>query len=703
MNRPEILAPAGSWETLRAAAFAGADAVYFGGQSFNARRNAANFDDAELEQAICWLHARGVKAHITFNTILFENEWKDAIAFLERLCRMGPDALIVQDMGALRLAHLAAPTFPLHASTQMAVHNLEGARKLADMGVSRVVLARELSAGEIGEITAALHEKATEGADILPCVPEIEIFVHGALCMSVSGQCYFSAMLGGRSGNRGLCAQVCRLPFAAPDGTGHDLSLKDLSLIRQIPQLARLGVASLKIEGRMKRPEYVAASVRACVAAAQGTPVAEEQLEELRSVFSRAGFTQGYWEGRRGRAMFGARGHEDVLASQKALSHLKVNTAEFPRVPVDLDVVIQAGKAAVLKAADGDGHMVRSEGIVPEKALHRALDKQTVEDKLAKTGGTPFFVRRIAVKLGEGLSLPVRDLNALRRDALEQLLTLRGSPRPVPFSMPVFSTARQKAVENTVRVRMFTAAQLQAADFSGIERVYLPLEAYKEPAALLRRAAAEGLPLGVEIPRAFFGSAQPLLPALRTARRLGVTHALCGNIGAFSVAQAEGMTIHGDYALNGTNRSALDAYTEAGAADCVLSFEAALPQVRRMADARSGLLVYGRLPLMLTRNCPVRNGGHCPGHGCNGVLTDRKNARFPVVCGAAGDCVEVLNDRPLWMCDRMEELWVTGIAFAQLYFTIEAPEEVAEVLQAFRRGDAPPGAFTRGLYNRGVR
>lgn len=698
MSRPEILAPAGSWETLRAAVFAGADAVYFGGQSFNARRNAANFTDDDLEQAIGWLHARGIKAHITFNTVLFENEWKNACMFLERVCQMGPDALIVQDMGALRLARLAAPGLPLHASTQMAVHNLEGVRMLAQMGAARVVLARELSAQEIGRITGALRKNQTDA-----CIPEIEVFVHGALCMSVSGQCYFSAMLGGRSGNRGLCGQVCRLPFAAPGGTGHDLSLKDLSLIRQIPELERLGVSSLKVEGRMKRPEYVSAAVRACAAAARGEPVPEEQLEQLRAVFSRAGFTQGYFEGRCGRTMFGARGHEDVLASQQALPHLKVETAEQPRVPVDFAVSLRAGQPAALEAVDTDGHRARSEGSVPETAQHRSLDRQTVEDKLSKTGGTPFRLRQLTVELDDGLSLPVRVLNALRRDVLEQLLAMRAKPHPAPFQMPAFSTGREQTVEKAIRVRLFSASQLRNVHFSDIERVYLPLEAYAEPSAELRRAAESGVSLGVELPRACFGSEEKLLPALRSARTLGVMHALCGNIGAFPVAKAEGFAIHGDFSLNCTNAMSLAAYAEAGAADCVLSFELSLAQARRMADARTGLLAYGRLPLMLTRNCPLRNGGHCPGHGCGGTLTDRTATHFPVACGAAGDCVEVLNDRPLWMCDRRQELWETGISFAQLYFTVETPEEVASVLQAFREGKPAPAAFTRGLYNRGVR
>lgn len=724
MNRPEVLAPAGSWETLRAAAFAGADAVYFGGQAFNARRNAANFDDAALEEAVGWLHARGVKAYITFNTLLLETEWKDALSFLERLCRMGPDALIVQDMGALRLARMAAPGLRLHASTQMAVHNIEGVRALAGLGVSRVVLARELSACELEEITSAL--RTPDGG----CVPEIEVFVHGALCMSVSGQCYFSAMLGGRSGNRGLCAQVCRLPFAAPGGTGHDLSLKDLSLIRQVPQLAKMGVSSLKIEGRMKRPEYVTAAVRACAAAARGEPVPEELLDDLRAVFSRAGFTQGYFEGRRGREMFGFRGHEDVLASGQALTRLHAETAEQPRVPVNLTVSIRAGSRAGLCAEDGDGNTAHSVGAVPEPALHRALDEQTVRDKLDKTGGTPFFVRRMRVELDGGLSLPVRELNALRRDALDKLLALRQQPRPIPFAMPAVSAARPKAVEKQVRVRLFSAKQLEAADFSDIGRVYLPLRAYAENAAPLRRAAAAGLPLGVELPRTFFGSARALAPALDTVKALGVRHALCGNIGALPVAQAAGFTIHGDFSLNCANHMALEAYAEAGAADCLLSFELSLPQARRAADARAGLLVYGRLPLMLTRNCPLRGGGPCPGRVCavgaprvvktepsahqtdragapcaqdQPALRDRIGACFPVVCGAAGDCVEVLNDRPLWMCDRKEELWETGVSFLQLYFTTETPEETAAVLRAFRVGEAPPAAFTRGLYRRGVR
>ncbi|MFT8888711.1 MAG: U32 family peptidase [Ethanoligenens sp.] len=696
MNRPEVLAPAGSWETLRAAAFAGADAVYFGGQSFNARRNATNFDDAALEEAIGWLHARRVKAYITFNTILFENEWKDALAFLERLCRMEPDALIVQDIGALRLAHMAAPGLHLHASTQMAVHNVEGVRALAKMGVSRVVLARELSAHEINEITGALRQN--EG----PCTPEVEVFVHGALCMSVSGQCYFSAMLGGRSSNRGLCAQVCRLPFSVPGGTGHDLSLKDLSLIREISQLAQMGVASLKIEGRMKRPEYVTAAVRAYAAAVRNKPVDEEQLKELRALFSRAGFTQGYFDGRRGRSMFGIRSHEDVLDSQKAIAHLRVETVETRRIPVDFKITIQAGTPTVLEASDEDGHITESIGPCPEVAVSHALDNLTVEEKLDKTGGTPFFVRQMQVQLDDGLSLPVRELNALRRHALEQLLALRTQPHSIAFAMPVLSTKRPEAVEKQTRVRLFSAGQLGAADFTGIDRIYLPANVYAHAPALLQQAANNGLPLGIELPRAFFGSAKALAPALRGAQELGVTHALCGNIGAFPAAQDAGFTIHGDYSLNCVNSASLDAYIEAGAVDCILSFEASLRQISRIAGACTGLLAYGRLPLMLTRNCPLQNGQHCIGHACGGSLTDRKNCHFPVVCGAAGDCVEILNDRPLWMCDQQEALWNTGVSFLQLYFTTETPQEVAAALRSFRRGSAPSGAFTRGLYKRGV-
>lgn len=694
MNRPEVLAPAGSWETLRAAVRAGADAVYFGGRSFNARRAAANFDDAQLAEAIGWLHARGVKAYITFNTILFENELEEAAAFLRLLCQIGADAVIVQDMGLLGLVRQMAPGMPVHASTQMSVHNVEGLRALALLGVRRAVLARELSAAETAQMQQNLPE-----ADGVPM--ETEVFVHGALCMSVSGQCYFSAMLGGRSGNRGLCAQVCRLPFAAPGETGQALSLKDLSLVRQIPALASLGVSSLKIEGRMKRPEYVWAATRACAAAVRGEAVTDEALEELRAVFSRAGFTQGYWQSRRGAQMFGARGHDDVRASAQALAQLRVPADELPRVPVDFCAAIRAGAPVTLTARDGAGHEARAAGCLPEPARHRALTADEVRAHLQKTGGTPFFARTLDVALDDGLFLPAKAFNALRRGVLDALLAQRAAAVPRSCAAPpAREKTRDQVAQPALRVRLRSAAQLAAAGLEAAELVWLPLaewEAHGEE--LARLAAARGLTLGVALPRACFGSAAWLARPLARARSLGAAHALCGNIGFFAPAREAGFAVHGDFGLNCANSAALETCARMGAADVLLSFECSLAQARRAADARAGLLLYGRLPLMLTRNCPLQASVGCA--GCGHVLADRRGSRFPVLCGG-GEAVELLNDRPLWMLDRQAELRRAGAGFWQLDFTVETAQETAAVLAALRAGGAPPAVFTRGLYGRGV-
>ena len=697
MPRPEVLSPAGGWESLTAAAAAGADAVYFGGRSFNARRNAGNFSDEEIAGAIAYCHARGIRAYITLNTLMFERELVTAMDFVRRLCEAGADAVIVQDPGLAELIRAAAPGLRLHASTQMSVHNPEGVRLLYRMGFSRVVAAREVSAASL--------------AEMVKCSPaEIEVFVHGALCMSVSGQCYLSAMLGGRSGNRGLCAQPCRLEFAAPGGTGHDLSLKDLSLIGQIPELARMGAASLKIEGRMKRPEYVAAATAACARAARGEEVSAQETERLRAVFSRSGFTKGYFEDRPGRAMFGVRSREDVQAMQDVLSGYRAlyTGAETPRVRVDFIFTARAGKNACLSARDDDGNTVEIQGKVPEAARTRALDAEEVRARLSKTGGTPFFTGGIQVELDGGLSLPAAEINRLRREALDGLLEQRRRPRRIPFSAPAFSTVSTGPGENRrgLRIRLRHMEQLTAAvEAGGAEMIWLPVTDIGPHARRIRELQARGICVGAELPRAMFGPERArVAEAMKAAREAGVRDMLCGNLGALEMAAAGGFAVHGDFGLNCANSRSLAALRKLGAADCVLSFEATVREAASAAASAPmdvGLIAFGRLPLMLTRNCPLKNGAGCAACAkAPGALRDRKGMRFPVAC--FGGASEVLNSVPLWMGDRQKELYGAGARFACLYFSIETPAEVDDVLRAWKEGRPADGEFTRGLYIRGV-
>lgn len=427
----ELLAPAGNLESLLAAVHSGADAVYFGYGELNARRNAKNFDEQSLAEASRICKERGVKMHMTVNTMVYDREYEAVLRTLEIACKYGIDALIVQDLGVAALVRRAAPEMPLHASTQLTVHNVSGAWQAKELGFSRVVLAREMSRSEIAAITRT--------------VPiETEVFVHGALCMCVSGQCYMSSVIGERSGNRGLCAQPCRLPFASgrKGDSGYALSLKDLSLARRVRELSELGVDSFKIEGRMKRPEYVAAAVSQFKQALRGE---QADLDLMAAVFSRSGFTQGYFDGKLGPEMFGTRQKEDVLAGQKVLKSLSdLASKDVPRVGVDFAFSMKADEPVTLTASDGEGHRATVQGEPPQAALKAPTNEELVRRSLEKTGGTFYYLNSLTAELDEGLICPASQLNALRRQALDELTAQRGQILPKPFS-PAAAYPRAKA------------------------------------------------------------------------------------------------------------------------------------------------------------------------------------------------------------------------------------------------------------------
>ncbi len=687
MNRPplEILAPVGSPEMLEAAVRCGADAVYMGASAFHARRNSYCFSDDELRRAVEYCHARGMAVHLTLNTLIREEEMTAAVALAQTACAAGVDALIVQDMGLAARIHAAAPELTLHASTQLSCHTPEGVRRLRDAGFSRVVLAREMSAEEI---------RACAG---LGC--ELEVFVHGALCMSVSGQCYFSAMLGGRSGNRGLCAQTCRLPFR-PDGSDDRgraaLSLKDMSLLHEMAALSELGVCSLKIEGRMKRPEYVAAAVTVYHAAARGEQPDPQTVEDLRAVFSRSGFTDGYFTGDR-RDMFGVRRKEDVTAAAPVLKRLqRLYDGEKPRVSVDMTLTVAEEQPVTLVVTDGE-HTAQVTGEPPETALHRALDPERAEAQLRKTGGSPFAAGQVRVNVEPGLTMPLSALNALRRDGLEQLLSLR-AVREVPVwdetaRPPELSPVARR--EQPLLIAQFVReAQVPAAlDADGL---VLPLDTPVERLQYWRRK----MPVAVAIPRGMFGREPAVLAALKQAREAGITAALCGNVGAVGLALQAGMRPVGGFSLNIANSEALAAYARMGLQAAVLSMELTFSQMAFTAHAPvpTGLLVYGRQALMLTRNCPRIGGVPCGRRNCGGSLTDRRDKVFPLQCD--GGCVEVLNADPLYWADKRGE--IPPVDFWLLSFTDETPDQAAQVTKWYRAGGPRREGITRGLYRRGV-
>ena len=401
-NKPEILAPAGTQEALTAAVRSGANAVYLGTSAFNARMKADNFAGEKLKEAVDYCHARGVKVHVTVNTLVFDRELRQAKEVINLIASSGADAVILQDLGMAYLFKQCAGDIERHASTQMSVGTLSGVKLLCDLGYKRAVLPRELSKDEIREIKNGT-------------TAEIEIFVHGALCMCVSGQCYMSSIFGERSGNRGLCAQPCRLPFAVQGGTGNDLSLKDLSLVEKADEILSMDIDSLKIEGRMKRPEYVSAAVTSVRCALNGN-LQQELTDKLRAVFSRSGFTQGYFESKLGRDMFGIRQKEDVTAStNKVLTELsRVYEKETPLIPVEFYLsVVEGEKVSLSVSAMGKTCFVTDEAI-PEKAINKPMTKESLSERIGKCGGTQFYAEKVEVDLDEGLIVPASVINNLR-------------------------------------------------------------------------------------------------------------------------------------------------------------------------------------------------------------------------------------------------------------------------------------------------
>ena len=696
----ELLSPAGSPEALRAAVQNGAGAVYLGWGDFNARRNARNFSDEEFADALSYCHLRGVRVFLTLNTLLTDRELPRALETARKACRLGVDAVLVQDWGLLDLLRQALPDLPLHASTQMSIFTSGGANEVASDGCERVVLARECSREDTEAICAA-------------CPAEIEIFAHGALCMCYSGQCAMSAVVGGRSGNRGTCAQPCRLPYGVdePAANRYPLSLKDNSLAQDLSGIR--DVACLKLEGRMKRPEYVAVVTgiyARLLEENRGPTPAEER--ELELAFSRSGFTDAYWRGRRGVEMFGTR-PENAPEPRELFERAKATYEKDSRrtVPVRFACTIQPHAPCVLTVDDGT-RAVTVTGPAPEAARTRALTAEEVAERLGKTGGTAFHCAGAAVEVGEGLSLPASAINALRREALASLAEARCAP-PLrrEAEVPPLRKAECAQERPALTVSLTHAAQLTPALLEEAPaRIYLPLELLAD-LPHLPEADTQWCAI---LPRVWRDRDEAdLRRRLEKARELGIDGVLVGNIGHLPLTRGLGLSLYGDFGLNVYNSRSLDYLRRKGLASACLSFELRFSQIRDLKKLLPAeALVYGRLPLMITENCLVQNQEGCglsaagplvpAGAPCreSHALHDRTGAAFPLL-PAFGHRTEVQNSRPLWLADR--ETWKRlGLAFARLRFTTERPEACVEILRAYRTGGAPPEIFTRGLYERGV-
>ena len=690
MSKIEILAPVGNEEMLRAAVFSGADAVYLGFSGFNARTSANNFNADTLKDAVAFCHARGVAVHVALNTTVYGGELPALEQAIRAVAASGADAVICQDLAVATLIDKIAPQLPRHGSTQMSVHSLQGALELKELGFTRVVLARELSMPEVEHITK--H-----------CGIETECFVHGALCMCVSGQCYMSAFLGGRSGNRGSCAGPCRLPFEAnalPEGKPgrlHHLSLKDNSVIDKLDKLQALGVASAKIEGRLRTPEYVAAAVSACLAGREGRAY---DRDLLKNAFSRSGFTSGYLDGKIDGTMFGVRSEADAEQTKKTLPMLReLYRRERSRVPVKMKLEIEEG-GEKLTVTDADGSKAFAYGDAepqpartdPTESLHRSL---------AKTGGTPFAVedQDIAVEMDGGpWFIPGSAVNELRREALDALLKKREVLRPWPTTeehVPALPL-RTLPPHRTLRARFESWEQVPERALDGIEYLILPIaQADRVP----REWRAKTL---LELPRVMFGKLEE-----DTARRIAATQD--AGFAGYEVSNiahlrlCRGLPMSGSFGLNITNQLAAQFYADNGLGSMLILPEVKDSDISTIAPTHNGrpvptgVLVYGHMPLMITRACPLQNIHDCAHCDKTGVLTDRKAKKFPVRCGLG--VRTIYNPVPIYMGDKPGALTVDyGVA----YFTLESREEAAKILEMIRTHAPFEGDFTRGLYFKGT-
>ena len=691
----ELLSPAGSPEAVIAAVQNGADAVYMGLGNFNARRGAKNFTPEEFDRAVRYCRIRGCKVYVTLNTLVGDREIESALQTAKLASQAGADAILVQDLGLASAIRQYLPDIPLHASTQMSIHNLQGVEAAAELGMTRAVLARELNLEQIRYIA--------KNAPI-----EVEVFVHGALCFCHSGQCYMSALIGQRSGNRGMCAQPCRLQYSLGGRMDdHPLSLKDNCLVDRLGELEDAGVACVKIEGRMKRPEYTAIVTRIYSNALKERrqPSAEE-LEELEAAFSRQGFTQGYLRGDQ-EDMFGVRGEPDKDSERLfTLARKGYSEGERRRVPVHFYTVAEKGQPIKAIAFDDDGNRAVASGRVPEKARGQGLTASYLTEQMFKTGGTPYSCVENRAQTDPGLYLPAAAVNELRRELVAKLSEQRAvPPQRRVGTIPSKPKGRPQGTAPVMIFQVLTPEQL-TPELAALapQYLYVPLPVMCENFALLQPFVEHGsVPVAV-LPRVVTDSeVDEVRKMLGTVFDYGVGEALVGNLGHAMLARSLGMRVRGDFGLNVFNSLSMDMLRQAGFASATASFELRIAQIRDLSKTLdTEMIVYGRLPLMVSDQCVIRHSsGRC---ACQvpAQMADRMGAVFPVV--REFGCRNVIyNAHKLYLADKAEDLYGAGLWGMRMMFTTESARECLEVAKVYLgQSDYQPNVLTRGLYYRGV-
>lgn len=663
----ELLAPAGSFDALKAAVSTGADAVYFGGNTLNARVFGKNFTDEEIIEAADYCKTFGVKSYLTLNTLVSDNELKKIIPFLKTVNDSNVTAVIVQDLGLASLIKNVAPDLPIHASTQMTIHNLNGVKQAEKLGFSRVVLSRELPESELKYIS--------KNSPL-----ELEAFIHGALCMCYSGQCYMSSVIGERSGNRGKCAQPCRKKY----GAGFELSLKDLCMADNFVNFIETGIHSLKIEGRMKSPEYVSGVVsvyRKLID--ENRNATKDEIRFLADLFSRDGFTNDYFCDRPSKKMFGIRTEKDKEKT-KEISHI----TEERKIDVSLHFIAKLNENMKLVMSTGEKE-VSVESEPPFVAQNRAVSAEDCEKQLGKFGDTIFKLSYFTANIDDNLFIPMGALNNIRRECTKRLENALKEKEHRAFCDADLSIDEEKQKNDIVAMCQTEEQALAVGEF--VSEIRMPITKIKENYHNKTVAV---------LPEIIFDREMPEIKRmLESCKKMGINEVVCGNIGQIEWCREQGFDVHGDTGLNLFNSLSLQKSKEMGLKSVVMSFEANSGQMR---DMKKPLPVYsfayGRYPVMIIENCLMKNRGECIDFKGYSTLKDETGRELPVFCRFPHRNT-IYNAVPLYMGDKQGELPNCGKLFC---FTTESGEEAMEIFKMYENKSTLDKPFTRGFFNKKV-
>lgn len=710
----ELLAPAGSMGAVYGAVQSGADAIYIGGKVFSARAGAENFDNDEILKVVEYCHLRDVKVYVTLNTLIKQSELNEALSFAHFLYKAGVDAVIVQDFGIAHAILKMHPDFKIHASTQMTIHNSEDARVLKDCGFDRIVLARELSLEEIREINDT------------PSYIAKEVFVHGAICQSYSGQCLFSSVIGQRSGNRGKCAQPCRLEYELSCGNksrkGYLLSPKDMCLINHIAALKNSGVFSFKIEGRLKKPEYVATVTKIysdCLES--GKPASKKDYDALLAAFNRSGFTDGYLKGELGEAMMTYKNPSNIAkevfddeAKKRCLPACNIR-----KIPVKMILRIMVGEKASLRIFDDCGNMAIVFGDVVEEARSVGVTEEFALKQISRLGDTVYTIEDIEMYIDENAGFGAKDFNDLRRRACEEFSCVRlkkykRAAKPKSMYKVLENGENNKSEGDFLPVLTASVSnirQAKAASELGISRIYAKkeiIESLKEENGGKLKGRLGDSELVLKQPdimkEADIKKNESKTSASDYEGKILSPHVAGSEIGAY-----------GDFRLNVYNNASVKSYKKLGFETVCISPELNLREIRGAISKSRGceIIGYGRLPLMIMKNCIIRAAlGRCMKNQ-TAILKDRRGERFMVRCESDMCVNTILNSKPLYMADKAKDLISTGADFIRLVFTDESEKECRRVIEAYKNalsgrefenaGCFVENGFTRGHFYRGAK